>query len=185
MRSSQSTAEQCGVERAENDAVLRYLWVEQLPSWRTSKSIWIVDGYSLATHPDLCERVERINDAAGTPATFRYLYGKPALIAANGVVVAFAKGTHTFCVRLPAGACDTDLLAYNKMLSDVDEFKNQYDTKENNLSDKSTRYLAAIGAKYGRDSNEYEKAGGTRRSERKKSGPRTKPGGKAPPAPAG
>jgi len=111
MRSSQSTAEQCGVERAENDAVLRYLWVEQLPSWRTSKSIWIVDGYSLATHPDLCERVERINDAAGTPATFRYLYGKPALIAANGVVVAFAKGTHTFCVRLPAGACDTDLLA--------------------------------------------------------------------------
>ncbi|TMK69032.1 MAG: hypothetical protein E6G50_13695 [Actinobacteria bacterium] len=99
------------MERAENDAVLRYLWVEQLPSWRTSKSIWIVDGYSLATHPDLCERVERINDAAGTPATFRYLYGKPALIAANGVVVAFAKGTHTFCVRLPAGACDTDLLA--------------------------------------------------------------------------
>ena len=26
-------------------------------------------------------------------------------------IVAFAKGTHTFCVRLPAGACDTDLLA--------------------------------------------------------------------------
>ena len=86
----------------ENEAVFGYLYVEQLPSWRTSKSIWIVDGYSLATHPDLCERVQAINHAAGEPATFRYLYGKPALIAENGVIVAFANGTHTFCVRLPA-----------------------------------------------------------------------------------
>jgi hypothetical protein len=56
--------------------------------------------------------------------------------------------------------CDTDLTTYNKMLSDVDEFKNKYDAKEGKLADKSARYLAAIGAKYGRDSNEYEKAGG-------------------------
>lgn len=95
----------------ENEAVFGYLYVEQLPSWRTSKSIWIVDGYSLATHPDLCERVQAINHAAGEPATFRYLYGKPALIAENGVIVAFANGTHTFCVRLPAEDCDAELFA--------------------------------------------------------------------------
>jgi hypothetical protein len=95
----------------ENTAVLRYLHVDQLPGWRTSKSIWIVDGYSLATHPDLCERVEEINEAAGRPATFRYLYGKPALVADNGVIVAFAQGTHIFCVRLAADACDPELLA--------------------------------------------------------------------------
>jgi hypothetical protein len=81
-------------------------------------------------------------------------------------------------------ACDTDLIAYNKMLSDVDEFKNRYDDKESKLVDKSTRYLAAIGAKYGRDSDEYEKAGGTRKSERKRPGPRSKSSGPQP-APAG
>src|SRR5689334_14261655 len=95
----------------ENTAVLRYLHVDQLPGWRTSKSIWIVDGYSLATHPDLCDRVNEINDAAGRPATFRYLYGKPALIAGNGVIAAFAQGTHIFCVRLPVDECDPELLA--------------------------------------------------------------------------
>jgi hypothetical protein len=99
------------VDLPENDAVLRHLWVEQLPGWRTSKSIWIVDGYSLSTHPDLCERVEAIGEAADVRTTFRYLYGKPALVAENGVIVAFANGTHTFCVRLPAEQCDAALLA--------------------------------------------------------------------------
>lgn len=76
--------------------------------------------------------------------------------------------------------CDADLLTDNKMLSDVDEFKNRYDHKVRKLLDKSTRYLAAIGAKYGRASDEYEKADGTRKSERKRPGPRTKPSGTAP-----
>lgn len=99
------------MEPPENDAVLRYLWVEQLPGWRTSKSIWIVDGYSLVTHPDLCDRIEEINDAAGGAATSRYLYGKPALVADNGVIVAFAQGTHIFCARLHTDECDPELLA--------------------------------------------------------------------------
>ena len=95
----------------ENQDVLSYLHVEQLPSWRESKSIWIVDGYSLTTHPDLCDRVKEINTAAGEPASFRFLYGKPALVAANGVIVAFANGTHTFCARLPVEECDPEVLA--------------------------------------------------------------------------
>jgi hypothetical protein len=95
----------------ENTAVLRYLHVDQLPGWRTSKSIWIVDGYSLATHPDLCDRVQEINGAASEPASFRYLYGKPALVAGNGVIAAFAQGTHIFCVRLPVDECEPELLA--------------------------------------------------------------------------
>jgi hypothetical protein len=99
------------LDRPENGAVLRYLFVEQLPSWRESKSIWVVEGYSLTTHPDLCERVEEINAAAGGKASFRYLYGKPALVAEDGVIVAFANGTHTFCIRLPAGDCDPELIA--------------------------------------------------------------------------
>jgi hypothetical protein len=72
---------------------------------------------------------------------------------------------------------DADFNTYNKMLSDVDEFQNRIDTKEEKLNDKSTRFLAAVGARYGKDSDEYEKAGGTRTSERKRPGPKNKSGG--------
>jgi hypothetical protein len=92
-----------------NAGVLNYLHVEQLPQWRESSSPWVVEGYSLSTHPDLCDRVEEINTAAGGPAELRFLYGKPALLAPNDVVVAFAAGTHIFCVRLPVHECDPDL----------------------------------------------------------------------------
>src|SRR5437764_12574806 len=71
------------LRRRENEAVLAYLETEQLPSWRESDSPWIVDGYLLSTHPDVCERIETL--AAG----------------AGGVIVAFGAGTHIFCLRLP------------------------------------------------------------------------------------
>ena len=77
---------------------------------------------------------------------------------------------------------DADMNTYNTMLSDVDQFQNRLDTKEDKLNDKSTRMLAAVGARWGKDSDEYEKAGGTRTSERKKPGPRGKSGGGSPPA---
>ena len=77
---------------------------------------------------------------------------------------------------------DADMNTYNTMLSDVDEVANRLDTKEDKLNDKSTRMLAAVGAHFGKDSDEYEKAGGTRTSERKKSGPKGKSGAGSPPA---
>ena len=77
---------------------------------------------------------------------------------------------------------DGDMNTYNTMLSDVDQFQNRLETKEDKLNDKSTRMLAAVGAHFGKDSDEYEKAGGTRTSERKKPGPRGRPGGGSPPA---
>jgi len=77
---------------------------------------------------------------------------------------------------------DGELNTYNTMLSDVDQVSNRLDTKEDKLNDKSTRMLAAVGAHFGKDSDEYEKAGGTRTSERKKSGPKGKSGGGTPPA---
>ena len=69
----------------------------------------MTDGYALATHPDLCERVEQLNEAAGHPAELRYLFGKPALVTANGVVVALGGGTYVFAIRLPADAVDQRL----------------------------------------------------------------------------
>jgi hypothetical protein len=91
-----------------NDAVLAYLEVERVAPAGTNR-MWVIDGYSLSTHPDLCEHLERLNDAAGKAATFGYRFGRPVLEAA-GVIVAFAAGTHIMCVRVPRGAVDARLL---------------------------------------------------------------------------
>lgn len=92
-----------------NEAVLRYLKVERVAPPRTN-AVWVKDGYSLATHPDLCERVDEVNTAAGNAAELRYLYGKPALVTADDVIVAFGGGTYVFAVRLPRNEVDPGLL---------------------------------------------------------------------------
>ena len=57
---------------------------------------------------------------------------------------------------------------YNTLLSQSDEAANVFDTAERNLRDLTERMLLAAAAKYGRDSNEYEQAGGKRKSDRKR-----------------
>jgi hypothetical protein len=91
-----------------NDAVLAYLEVERVAPAGTNR-LWVIDGYSLSTHPDLCERLEHLNDEAGKPAVFGYRYGRPVLDAAD-VIVAFAAGTHIMCVRVPRAEVDPRLL---------------------------------------------------------------------------
>ena len=99
--------------------MLAYLEVEPVASPDTNTA-WVIGGYSLSTHPGLCDRVEEINEAAGEPAVFRYLFGKPALVAENGVIVAFGGGTYVFCVRLPRAEVDPRLVGERKdKLSDV------------------------------------------------------------------
>jgi hypothetical protein len=64
---------------------------------------------------------------------------------------------------------DTDALLsqYNTTLSELDGLLTQLEGAEVNLDGLSARMLAAVGVKYGKNSEEYEKAGGTRSSERK------------------
>lgn len=57
---------------------------------------------------------------------------------------------------------------YNTLLSNADSALNDLTAKEKNLRELSERMLEAVGAVYGHDSNEYEKAGGKRKSERKR-----------------
>jgi hypothetical protein len=61
---------------------------------------------------------------------------------------------------------------YNTILSMADEKLNIYKQKEKSLKTLHERMLLAVAVKYGKDSNEYEKAGGTKKSDRKRS---TKP----------
>jgi hypothetical protein len=57
---------------------------------------------------------------------------------------------------------------YNTTLSIVDSQRNSVQEAEKQLRDLSERMLTGVAAKHGKDSNEYEKAGGVRKSERKK-----------------
>ena len=75
-----------------------------------------------------------------------------------------------------------ELDSYNQNMAALDEQQNLVDTKENAAGDWHKRILAAVGAKYGTDSSEYEMVGGTRVSERKRPS-RKGPGGTAPPKP--
>ncbi|MFT3868896.1 MAG: hypothetical protein QM715_10605 [Nibricoccus sp.] len=57
---------------------------------------------------------------------------------------------------------------YNTLLAESDEAANVFEAAEANLRDLTERMLAAVSAKFGRDSNEYEQAGGKRKSDRKR-----------------
>lgn len=68
------------------------------------------------------------------------------------------------------------LETYNRDVSALDDKQIALHTAENGLRDKNRRMLSAAEAKFGRDSSQYEQAGGTRLSERKRPGPRPRPG---------
>lgn len=67
----------------------------------------------------------------------------------------------------------TKLEEYNTMLSQVDEKMNLFQEAERAIKHLSQRMLIGVANKYGNDSNEYEKAGGVKKSERKR--PKRKP----------
>jgi hypothetical protein len=57
---------------------------------------------------------------------------------------------------------------FNTLLSQVDGAYNGFLAEEASLRDLSERMLAGVAAVYGKDSDQYEKAGGVRKSERKR-----------------
>ncbi len=62
---------------------------------------------------------------------------------------------------------EDQLDGYNEKLSALDAQLNALETAEASLDELSSRMLAATGVKFGKDSSQYEQAGGTRSSERK------------------
>jgi hypothetical protein len=69
-------------------------------------------------------------------------------------------------------AVRADIATYNEALSQVDHAANGVQAGEKKLRDLSELMLMAVAARYGKDSSEYEMAGGTRKSERKRPKPR-------------
>ena len=66
------------------------------------------------------------------------------------------------------GSARAALDAYNSLLVQVDAAYNQFLDSEEAVNEASQRMLAGVGARFGKDSDQYEQAGGTRSSERKK-----------------
>jgi hypothetical protein len=61
-----------------------------------------------------------------------------------------------------------DLITYNALLSKVDQVYNLIQERERELARLTERMLAATAARYGRDSAEYEMAGGSKRMARRR-----------------
>ena len=61
-----------------------------------------------------------------------------------------------------------DLSAYNQALSNVDALHNKVAEAEQRLAEYSERMLLGVAAKYGKNSHEYEMAGGVKKSDRKR-----------------
>lgn len=58
--------------------------------------------------------------------------------------------------------------AYNTQLSLADSLSSSLKEKERVLRSLTERMLTGVAAKFGKDSEQYQKAGGTRKSDRKK-----------------
>ncbi|MEL6453716.1 MAG: hypothetical protein AAFQ40_03240 [Cyanobacteria bacterium J06623_5] len=60
------------------------------------------------------------------------------------------------------------LQEYNTLLSKADQASNELELLEKKLTDLTARMLSGVAMNYGRNSNEYEMAGGVRTGERKR-----------------
>lgn len=100
----------------------------------------------------------KMTDAAERLANLKSI--DPALDLGGGLTVA------AFEAKNVSTAAKLD--GYNQTLALADTLLNDFTASETELQDLSVRMLSAVGSKFGFDSNEYEQAGGTRKSERKK-----------------
>lgn len=88
----------------------------------------------------------------------------PTLDLGNGLTLA-AYNAAIAAINAPTTG---KLAVYNATLSQLDGQLNDLQAAEKSLNTLSESMLAGTGVKFGKDSDEYEQAGGVRKSERKK-----------------
>lgn len=69
----------------------------------------------------------------------------------------------------------TNLSDYNQALAAADDKSNAVTAAEKHLKDLTERMLAGVGARFSKDSSEYEQAGSVRKSECKSPGRKSTP----------
>ena len=90
-----------------------------------------------------------------------------ALLSVNAKLD-FGNGLTTAAFDKVLDDTQKSLKAYNTLLSEIDRAYNSFQDLEKSLADMSDRMLTGIATQYGKNSNEYEMAGGTRKSERRR-----------------
>lgn len=93
----------------------------------------------------------------------------PALDLGSGLTVTAFEGE--------IAATQTALETYNTLLAQADAALNELNDQEKKLGTLSGRMLAGVGVMFGKDSSEYEMAGGTRTSEIKRGKKKEEPEG--------
>jgi hypothetical protein len=84
----------------------------------------------------------------------------PALDLGNDITVAN--------YEVEIGKLNDNLAAYNTALSTVDDLYNVCIAQQDILKDWNERVLSGVATKFGKNSSQYEMAGGVKKSERKK-----------------
>lgn len=115
---------------------------------------------------------------ARTPKTDRELQaGKIRLAKVKSVEADFKANDEVSVAKLETEVSEAQSILddYNQTLASLDGKNNQYNLQIKKIKDLSERLLESVGVKYGKDSDEYEMAGGTRKSERKKPKKKTPP----------
>ena len=100
---------------------------------------------------------------------------RAALLATIDPAMDFGNGASLAALNGKVKAAGDQLDAYNALLSEVDDALNLLEDAEATVADLSSRLLSGVKTKYGADSSEYEKAGGTRKSEFKRAAKKTPP----------
>ena len=80
----------------------------------------------------------------------------------------FGNGLSVPAYQEQINALQAKLDRHNNLLSELDAIANDITAAEKTLAAYSERMLDGVGVRFGKDSNEYEKAGGVRKSERKR-----------------
>jgi hypothetical protein len=80
----------------------------------------------------------------------------------------FGGGLTLAAYRAALTDAQAKLESYNTSLANSDQAANWFAAAEGALRDLNDRILAGVAARWGRNSDQYEKAGGTRKSERKR-----------------
>ena len=91
-----------------------------------------------------------------------------AAIKSIDAVLDLGNGITAVNYETEINSLNADLQTYNTALSTVDDLYNNCIIKINTVRDWNERILAGVATKYGKNSSQYEMAGGVKKSERKK-----------------
>ncbi|MBD2459677.1 hypothetical protein H6G89_01355 [Oscillatoria sp. FACHB-1407] len=93
---------------------------------------------------------------------------RAASLNSLGSNLEFSEGINLTEYKQLINSLRDELKSYNEALSLVDRSSNAIDDFEKRLKDFSERMLLGVATVYGKDSSEYEMAGGVRKSDRKR-----------------